>query len=649
MHLRAIGLVISNHLRQKIFLICVLALFAFVYVMVFAPSKTQTIPLYDQSSQRTEQKIFSASPLSMPLHMTGGNPSALTFNFAQPEKGSPEQYTLQILDSAGKTLYTNAFTAASLEESKNCLSFSLTNIPKGGGEFTLQITTKNISDVNAVSIYTRKAGDVAVPEAEVTYALGISPWVLKLSFVTVLAGCILILFYSKKLHVNILSIVLVFGALFALLTPIMDVPDESVHASKAFLVAGGTLFNPLGGGMVSAAKEQVTNLSQFGQTIVNTTLLGAPIDPGQAQTVYGASQFFLNYIPAALIFNLFQLLHTNVLALLYGGRIANLVVYAICAFFAIKIAPRYKLFFGVVAAAPMALFIAASYNGDYLTYAFALLLAAMFARFYFQKDFTVTYKRIIWFSVVCAVICMYKIYFLPLCLLLFIIPSGRFTSRKTKWLGSLLCVGITVAATFGIAGFQQYQIGLAGGVSSVIGTDPNIMGASMNQQLHFILGNLTSSGAILLRAFVTNASNYIHQLFEFGWLSYGLPTIFVYFYVGFIALTGFIYSKYEYNMDSIAETKHTFINKLGILIILALAFAAINLVLYLIDTPVGAIFIQSVQGRYFIPLLAFLPFMSSNTSSQMDEAAYTKKQNYILFTAQVFVILSILQTLFTYY
>ncbi|MEI6100613.1 MAG: DUF2142 domain-containing protein [Eubacteriales bacterium] len=431
------GLITSNHLCQKIVLICILVLFTFVYVMVFAPSKTQTIPTYDQSSQRAEQKISTSLPLKMPLNMTGGNPSALTFYFVPPTQASPEQYTLQILDAEGNTLYTNAFTAASLAENSYKLSFSLTSIPKGGGNYTLQIKAIKISDENAVSIYTREASGTVVPEADVTYSHGISPYVLSFSFITVLAGCILILFYCKKPHVNILATLLVFGVLFALLTPIMDAPDEATHVGKVFMVAGGTLFNPPGLSPVSRAVIQITQDTGVGshnQTIVNTILQGQAIEPGVVGATFGASQFFLPYLPAAFIINLCQLLHTSVLTMLYAGRIINLVVYALCAFFAIKIAPRYKLFIGVIAAAPMALYIAASYNGDYLTYGLALLLAAMFIRFYFQKGFTVGYKQIIWFAVVCSLICIIKYYFLPFCLLLLFIPASRFKSKKPNGL-----------------------------------------------------------------------------------------------------------------------------------------------------------------------------------------------------------------------
>lgn len=648
------NLIASNHLRQKIFLICVLALFAFVYVMIFAPPTTQSVAAFDDGSPRSEQKISTSSPFEMPLHMTGGYPIGVTLYFSQPKYVTTDQYIINIMDTAGKTVFTNIFSASSLAKDKDTyrLEFGITNMPKTGGEYTLQITAKSIPNETAVSIYTRESAGITVPEASITYSHGISPYVLSLSFITVLAGCILILFYSKKLSVNILVTVLVFGVIFALLTPIMDAPDEAVHAGKAFMVAGGTLFNPPGGGMVSRAVIQITQdtgVATHDQTIVDTVLLGQGITPGLVQSTFGSQQFFLGYLPAALVINLCQLLHTNVLTMMYADRIINLVVYAVCVFFALKIAPRYKLFLGIIAAAPMAVYIAASYNGDYLTYGLCLLLAAMFIRFYFQKNFTITYKQIIWFSIVCAIICTIKYYYLPLCLLPLIIPAGRFASKKTKWLGLLLCIAITASAAVGFFAFQQYQIVQSGFTSAVGGNDLNIMGANVYQQASFILHNFTSATAILIRAFVTNASDHIHQLLTFGWLTDSVPTIFVYLYVGFLALTGFVYSKYEYAEKAVVETKCTLVNKLGILIILALAFCAINLVLYLMWTPVGANFIQGVQGRYFIPLLLFLPFLSGNIRPQIDETAYIKKQNYILFTAQAFITLSIIQTLFNNY
>ncbi|MEI6100612.1 MAG: DUF2142 domain-containing protein [Eubacteriales bacterium] len=210
-------------------------------------------------------------------------------------------------------------------------------------------------------------------------------------------------------------------------------------------------------------------------------------------------------------------------------------------------------------------------------------------------------------------------------------------------------MAITATASVGVFEFIQYEILRSGATSAVSSTDLNIMGANIGMQIHFILTNITSAGAILIRIFVNSASGYLQQLFTFGWLSYSVPTIFVYLYIGFLSLTAFVYSKYEYNEEAFVETRHTAVSKLGILIILLLGYAAVNIVLYLMWNPVGAIFIQGVQGRYFIPLLAFLPFLSGDARQKMDEDAYIKKQNYIFFTAQAFVILCIIQTLFTYY
>jgi uncharacterized membrane protein len=641
---------ISSHLRQKLVLIVLLILFSFVYVMVFAPPKTENVSSYNEQSQRAMQKITGEEPFKMPFHIDAGEPIGLALYFDVPEYVTADRYEIQILNDAGTPVFENSFTSSSLNES-NTLVFGLTNIPETGGNYTLLITAPNVPDETAISIFTRlDAAGQSVPEVKITYSLGISPYVLGLSFMLVLAGCILILFYSKKLHVNVLVASLVFGVLFALLTPILDVPDEATHLGRAFMLASGSFFDVPGGAVVSNGLAQITELHMAKETLLNTTLHGQPIAEGFGQSTLGNGQFFLGYIPSALALFFSRIFHAGVLPMFYAGRIVNVVVYALFAFFAVKTAPRFKIFFAIVALMPMSLFIAASYNRDFLTYALALLLAAYFTKMYFEKGLSIGRKQTIIFIVLCALTAMLKYSLLPFCLLMLFIPSSRFASKKSKALYSVLSIIIPVAAAVGLSAINNFLISATGSAesSALIAGGINEMGANVGAQLHFMLGSLTTSVSIFIRAFVEN-TYYITQLFSFGWLSYGPPEVFIYLYVAFFALVAFVYSKYENGGARIEDTKMSFVNRFGIFIVLALAYILVNLLLYLMWTPVGAGFIQGVQGRYFIPLLLFLPFLSRNIHPVQTKEEIGRTHNNIQFIALAFIILSIMHTLFEYY
>ncbi len=643
--LKKIGeIVTANHLRQKILLILVLILFCFVYTMFFAPPKTHKLLAYDESSQQSVQKISDNAPFEMPIHFDPGEPVNFTLYFAEPDYISADKYSIQLKDNNDAVLFTNQFDANSLG-AEHELGFGLINFPESGGDYILSINADNIPEETALSIYTRQLNGINVPQSSVTYSQGISPYVLSFSFWIAVAGCILILFYTKKIHINILISILVFGVFFALLTPILDVPDESVHLSKSFLVSSGTLFGS--SETVSNGLGQLTQLHMSQETIVSSSLLGAPIKEGFGLTTYGGVQFFLAYIPSGLVVFLSQVFHTGILPLFYAGRIINLVIYAILAFFAVKTAPRFKIFFGIIAVAPMSLFIAASYNSDYLTYGLALLLAAWFTKLYFEKGLTIGYRQIIYFAVVCVLVSVIKYSLVPLCLLMLFIPASRFVSKKTKAAGCAIVIAASLISALAVFWFVAVQN--AGDASALTGNGVNDKGASMVQQLHFMMNSITTSVSIFLRAFLENAPYYITQLFTFGWLSFQIPGIFIYIYVGFTALVGFIYSKYESQTALYDETRLGAVNKFGVFLVMACGFILINLILYLTWTPVGADFIQGVQGRYLLPLLLFLPFLSNNLSPRLEEKDILKTQMNITFTAQLFIILSLMQTLFQYY
>ncbi len=642
---------ISSHLRQKLVLIVLLIVFSFVYVMVFAPPKTEVLPAYDEASQRTVQKISGKAPFQMPFHINAGEPIGLTLYFDVPEYLTADKYEIQVLSSAGDAVFENSFTPATLGEGSE-LMFGLSNIPESGGDYTLSIMADNVPEQTALSIFLRQdAAGQAVPEARVTYSLGISPYVLTLAFWIVLAGCIMILFYTKKIHVNVLVSVLVFGALFALLTPILDVPDEATHLGRAFVVANGSLFDVSGGAPVSNGLAQLTALHMSKETLLNSTLYGQPISEGLGNTTLGNGQFFLAYLPSAIVIFFSRVFHAGILPLFYAGRIINLVTYAVFAYFAVKTAPRFKIFFAVVALMPMSLFIAASYNRDFLTYALVLLLAAYFTKMVFKKSFTIGRKQTITFIILCALVAMLKYSLLPFCLLMLFIPSSRFASKKSKALHSILAIVIPVAAAAALFAANTFLITATGSAGSSALTEGgvNLMGANIGAQLHYMLGSLTTTVSVFLRSFVEN-TYYITQLFSFGWLSYGPPEVFIYLYVGFFMLVAFVYSQYESSAARLEEeTKLSLCGRLGVFIVILLGYVLVNLLLYLTWTPVGAGLIQGVQARYFIPLLLFLPFLSRNVRPMQSEGEVQKTHNNIQFTAYAFIILVLMHTLFEYY
>jgi uncharacterized membrane protein len=641
---------VSNHLRQKILLIVILVVLSFVYVMVFAPPQTEVLPAYDEAGQRTIRKITGKAPFQMPFHINAGQPIGLTLYFDVPEYLTADKYEIRVQNSAGDAVFENSFTPAALDEG-SALMFGLSNMPETGGDYTLSITAKNVPEETALSIFLRQdAAGQTVPEVRVTYSLGISPYVLGLSFWVVLAGCILILFYSKKIHVNVLVSVLVFGVLFALLTPILDVPDEATHLGKAFMVANGSLFDVPGGAVVSNGMSQITELHLAKQTLLDTTLRGQPIAEGFGNTTLGNGQFFLAYIPSAIVIFFFRIFHAGILPLFYAGRIINLVTYAVFAYFAVKTAPRFKIFFAVVALMPMSLYIAASYNRDFLTYALVLLLAAYFTKMVFEKGLTLGRKQTIVFIILCALTAMLKYSLLPFCLLMLFIPVSRFASKKSKVLFSVLAIVIPVAAAAGLFAANTFLITATGSAGSSALTEGglNLMGANVGAQLHYMLGSLTTTVSVFLRSFVEN-TYYITQLFSFGWLAYGPPEVFIYLYIGFFMLVAFVYSKYEAGTAQLENTRLSLLNRFGVFIVIALGYVLVNLLLYLTWTPVGAGLIQGVQGRYFIPLLLFLPFFSRNVNPVQTEGEVARTHVNLQFAALAFIILVFMHTLFEYY
>jgi uncharacterized membrane protein len=201
-------------------------------------------------------------------------------------------------------------------------------------------------------------------------------------------------------------VVLIFGTLFAVITPPFQAPDEASHFYRAYQVSELHLFPrviPGGYGdylpqsttVTANATGQQIQLNSKARYRVQATFeqLNQPLNSRKTVPVqFNAAETYspIAYIPQAIGIFVGRIMNLSPILLLLFGRLANVIFWASILYLAIKITPVGKWGFAVLGLTPMALFMAGSVSEDVATNGLAFLLFAW--SFYVANKSTVTLR-----------------------------------------------------------------------------------------------------------------------------------------------------------------------------------------------------------------------------------------------------------------
>ena len=407
---------------------------------------------------------------------------------------------------------------------------------------------------------------------------------------------------------------LCFGIFFVFLTPPLQTPDENSHFLRAYQVSD---FNFIGqpfekdGNKHYGAEIPVSvntaipglmgNVAGQAQNEFDTSTLkqyiGQPLDRDNKEyTIIEAAGIYspVIYIPQATGINIGKVFNASPLALIWMGRIVNLLVWITAIFFAIKFFALEKWVLVVLALNPVALFMAASLSPDVINIGFGFLFVSLIINTFKTKT-VLTKKYLALLLVVLAVLSLSKPVNLLFALLLFAIPVQQF-KNKTKYISYCLG-GILLAAGLFVVWNAQIKDILDAAVYSQSGG----RNVSVSNQLHYILGAPFEYLRTIISNFIlvypgTYGDAVLTTYFGvFGWLDTALPLWVIMVYL-LLLFTTLLY-QIGRGITPMLYQKAIFI---GVLI---LASVGTITAMYFNATAVGSPIISGVQGRYFIPFM----------------------------------------------
>ena len=319
---------------------------------------------------------------------------------------------------------------------------------------------------------------------------------------------------------------------------------------------------------------------------------------------------FICYLPQSIGIFIGRLFNFPVVIQAYLGRIMNFACFVLLMFFAIKYIPYKKNLVTLFAFMPMMIQEGMSLAPDALTNGVAFFLISYVLCLKNSKG-KLTNKNKMVLSLSCILMSFLKIVYLPICLILFLLPYEKFKSKKDKFINILSLAAFVVV-------LNAIWLFISSGYLNEIKPGVNPSG-----QLWYIIKNPIIFVGTIFNTLNLNFDLYIYNIIgnSLCYFDVNLSSLFIIPYLMFIVyLVLFDGSNKVDKNDKV----------LSILIMLSTCIL-ICVSLYIQWNPLGEHYIDGIQGRYLIPLLIplILALNNKKVSLKKDQLVNITTISYV--------------------
>ncbi|MBR6518220.1 MAG: DUF2142 domain-containing protein [Oscillospiraceae bacterium] len=255
-----------------------------------------------------------------------------------------------------------------------------------------------------------------------------------------LVGAYLLIFAAKaKVQTVFAFIALVTGIIFSLYTPIRGAPDEYIHIVSSYynsncILVEGRSYDEGHMLMRECDADDFMNPVNYNAFELHKFYEGLSADTeGKTDLVYVRNNYAKVFPPLywaqTLGITLARIMGLSYSMLIVLGRLANLLMYTVLCWLAVRKMPFFKTLMAVTALTPVPLQLAASFNYDPLVIGLCFLFTAAVLDLAYNKE-KVTKKDTAVLAVLAAFIAPSKTIYILVVLLCLIIPPEKFGGRK---------------------------------------------------------------------------------------------------------------------------------------------------------------------------------------------------------------------------
>jgi uncharacterized membrane protein len=402
--------------------------------------------------------------------------------------------------------------------------------------------------------------------------------------------------------------------LLSYLNPPFQSPDEPNHAFRAAMLAGGDIVGTRtapewSGGTVPAnavkvmlgflrplGSRETFDLEKLRELKKITWDDVATVHESFTNTVIYPPFF---YTPAVAAFVAGRHYNFSILNSLYMARAANGVLAVLIAAWAIVVAGRGRPLLFAVLSLPMTLFLFSSVSQDGLIIAGAALVAGLYSRAV-ERCRRLTAGELVICAVVLGALAAARPPYAPFLLLLLISPA-RVSRPRDLWSAAASPLAFVFAAAIAVGwilfGAEPVRVPMRSSV-----------GVSVQGQLQFLADHPLAGLTAFARTLWELGPWHVRQLIgAFGAAEVDLYPAF-YVFAGIVLALTCAAALAGPTDRAVARAPGGLLPLAAAIAILA-AFGGIYAIQYLTWTQVGFSVVDGIQGRYFVPLLAFVPLV----------------------------------------
>lgn len=455
----------------------------------------------------------------------------------------------------------------------------------------------------------------ALPYTWKTYASLTSMMMIRFVLILMATGFCTSIFFiillKPPFYLSYFLIALCMGTSFLLVIPVGQVPDEPVHSQCAYRVSNRILgINPSETSNGYYLRENDKKFPVFSNVTENDrdwywkqlSKKTEDIDIVFTKDALSlASENLYVYFVSGLGIAIGRLLHFNAVSVFTLGRFFNFFFFLIISTWCIKIIPWGKEILFVILMFPVSLQQNMSFSYDLFINAMSLLALSEGLYLGDNEESVITLKAlphwILLFAGICLVIPLkgHAYFSLVLILLYIAVRRNRVNSKKVKAILSVLIIAVIAVVLLGFIYAHIHPF-----------KEPYYRLGYINEQkftLQYIFNHPRRSCQIVVNTFNVAWFGYYSMMVSgpLGWLNVGLDQSVV---VGFSVIL----------LCSLFITSNNLKKEIGgcerliFLLIFLISLFCVVCGMWLQWTPLSSGVIQGVQGRYFLPVFAFLAF-----------------------------------------
>lgn len=428
-----------------------------------------------------------------------------------------------------------------------------------------------------------------------------------ISGIVLLVSSILIVcykIYENKLHILTWITIFFLGILSVFIQPILNIPDEQTHFARAEMVSRGVFY-------INPDEQQFDSIESYIELkeerqipYTQSEIKGKKINTNSKTVTHvAATNATFLYFPQAIGILCAKIFNADIIWMLWLGRLFNLFWYAMLIGLAVKIAPEMKILILFVASLPISIQQAASFSPDATINGLSLLLIAYFLKLYCDEDKKIHSKEITLFGLLSILVILSKVTNIFIAGLFLLLPESKFKDKKGMFISKILILVLAIAVG---GGYYFYTTTFAPNIEAqaFLG-EANVDAA---KQIQYIINNFFEWLRNFMGAMINQSEEYIRMLNWFGCLDYKYSVLSM--------VCVFMFGKLCFQDVNIEINRF---RKILIFLMIMGIYGFSCLALYISWTPVGTDYIDGIQGRYFIPLIAMIPLLFAKNTRKSEE------------------------------